>query len=66
VYALIRQQIAQLGGHPGMGRPGRVDGTREMVIVRTRYIVAYTIDPHIEAVIILRVIHGARRWPDHL
>lgn len=66
VYEAIRQQVAQLADHPGLGRAGRVTGTRELVITYTRYIVAYTIDPHIDAVVILRVLHGARRWPDEL
>ena len=44
-----------------MGRPGRVPGTRELVIPNTPYIVPYrVIDNTIQ---ILRVYHGARRWP---
>jgi toxin ParE1/3/4 len=42
---------------------GRVDATRELVIPRTPYVVAYTIVD--EQVMILSVMHGARRWPDH-
>lgn len=45
---------------------GRVEGTRELVITHTPYIVAYTIDPHSNTVVVLRVLHGARRWPDVL
>jgi len=30
-----------LADHPAMGRPGRIAGTRELVIVRYPYIVAY-------------------------
>jgi len=66
IYNAIREQVALLADQPGLGRPGRVAGTRELVITRTPYIVAYTVDLHIDAVIVLRVLHGARRWPDEL
>jgi toxin ParE1/3/4 len=57
----IRAQVETLAQFPQSGRPGRVEGTRELVITRTPYIVAYRI--HRDAVRILRVLHGARRWP---
>jgi plasmid stabilization system protein ParE len=46
---------------PRAGRPGRVAGTRERVVGRTPYILAYKILS--ARVKILRVYHGARRWP---
>jgi toxin ParE1/3/4 len=53
-----------LAGQSQMGRPGRVPGTRELVVPRTSYIVPYRIrDNRIQ---VLRVYHGARRWPDKL
>jgi toxin ParE1/3/4 len=51
-----------LADHPEMGRPGRVPGTRELVIPRTAYIVPYRMRRG--TIQILRVFHGARRWPD--
>ena len=62
VQQSIREQTARLGDYPGLGRPGRTVGTRELVIARTPYIV----DQDADLVIILRVLHGARRWPDEL
>lgn len=47
---------------PDSGRPGRVAGTRELVIPRTPYVAAYLVDG--ETVRILRVLHGAQIWPD--
>ncbi len=48
--------------HPAMGKPGRVLGTREMVVTGTSYIVPYRVlDNEVQ---ILRVLHGARKWPD--
>lgn len=49
---------------PGMGRPGRVEGTRELIIDRTPYIAAYRISG--KAIRILRVLHGAQQWPEEL
>jgi len=49
---------------PEMGRPGRVPGTRELVITGTPFIVPYRLRE--QTIQILRVYHGARRWPDRL
>lgn len=46
---------------PNRGRPGRVEGTRELVIVPLPYIVVYQVFP--ERVLVLNVVHGAQRWP---
>jgi addiction module RelE/StbE family toxin len=55
--------IEQLQGHPNLGRPGRVSGTRELVIIGTPYIVSYrSIRQEIQ---ILAIVHGARRWPEN-
>ncbi|MGH7056038.1 MAG: type II toxin-antitoxin system RelE/ParE family toxin [Stellaceae bacterium] len=62
--ARIRAAVERLAATPGLGRPGRVAGTRELVVTGTPYIVAYrTTD---EAVQVITVLHGARKWPDHL
>ena len=65
-YEAIREQAARLGDYPNLGRPGRILGTRELPIGRTPYLVVYTVDRRIDAVIILRVVHGARLWPSDL
>jgi toxin ParE1/3/4 len=51
-----------LAVNPHIGRPGRVPGTRELVIAKTPYIVPYRVRG--DGLEILRVYHGARRWPD--
>ena len=58
----IRAQVEELVKFPEMGRPGRLEGTRELVIRRTPYIAAYLIAG--DTVRILRVLHGAQRWPE--
>ena len=59
----IISAVDRLAEAPHLGKPGRVDGTRERVIPRTRYIAAYTVIG--DRVEILSVIHGARLWPEH-
>jgi len=51
-----------LADQPGIGRPGRVPDTREWVMPHTPYIIAYRVED--ETVVILRVLHGARKWPE--
>ena len=58
----IRDATRRLIEFPESGRPGRVEGTRELVIARTPYIAPYETGDGV--VRILRVIHGARIWPD--
>ena len=57
----IRRQTGILAAHPEAGRLGRVPGTRELVLAGTPYIAAYRVTR--DAVTILRLLHGARRWP---
>ena len=56
----IFDQIGMLGKFPGMGRPGRKPGTRELVISRLPYLAIYRV--HAESVEILRILHGAQDW----
>jgi toxin ParE1/3/4 len=56
----IQGKVAQLQAHPKRCRPGRVEGTRELV-VRPNYIVVYA--ETAAAVTVLRVLHAAQMWP---
>lgn len=58
----VVEAIKRLGDYPASGRPGRVPGTRELVI--SRYIVAYRVKE--EVVQILRVLHASRKWSESL
>lgn len=57
----IQSAVGQLANYPLIGRPGRVEGTRELVTT-TSYIVAYQVRG--DAIEILRVLHTSRRWHD--
>ncbi|MDX8379674.1 MAG: type II toxin-antitoxin system RelE/ParE family toxin [Gallionella sp.] len=60
----IEKQVDMLLDQPNMGRRGRVKTTRELVIVRPPFIVAYRVkDQRIE---ILRVLHGSQQWPRNM
>ena len=62
----IRGRVELLAEQPALGRGGRIQNTRELIIGGTPYIVAYTVDRRRDVVIILRVLHGARQWPSTL
>jgi addiction module RelE/StbE family toxin len=60
----VRTRVEGLERFPEMGRPGRIEGTRELVISGTPYIAAYRIVG--DTVRILRVLHGAQQWPGEM
>ncbi len=62
LVARIVAAVATLRDHPHLGRPGRIAGTRELVVAETPYVVPYRVAE--AEVQILAVFHGARRWPD--
>jgi toxin ParE1/3/4 len=61
VLTTIRDAVDRLGRHPSLGRAGRVDGTRELIISNAPYIVAYRAVKN--QIRILAVIHTSRQWP---
>ena len=58
----ILDQVETLSDHPHIGRVGRVDGTRELVVADSPYIAVYRVLE--DAVEVVAVVHAARRWPD--
>jgi toxin ParE1/3/4 len=58
----IQSATQQLADFPLLGREGRVDGTRELVIANTPYLVVYRVKG--KTVEILRVLHGSRKYPE--
>lgn len=57
---LFSEKANRLVDHPGLGRLGRVTGTRELV-AHQNYILIY--DAVDDLVRILRVLHAAKQWP---
>ena len=57
----IREAISGLSRFPERGRPGRVAGTRELVIPSTSFVAAYRLGAgHVD---VLAILHTARKWP---
>ena len=53
-----------LSENPKLGSPGRVPGTRELVIPKTPYVVPYRVRG--STIEIVRVYHSSRCWPERL
>ena len=64
VAAKIAAGTELLELYPNIGRPGRIGGTRELVIPGTPYLVAYRVLG--ETIDLLAVLHGRQRWPREL
>ena len=60
----VADSVRQLETFPMSGRPGRVAGTRELVVSNTPFIAAYTIDQ--DRIGVLAIYHGAQEWPEVL
>jgi toxin ParE1/3/4 len=58
---IIQATEKQLIQFPGIGRPGRIYGTKELVI--SPYIVAYRVQ-QLSTIEILAILHEAQIWPD--
>ncbi len=60
----VVQAVSLLSDNPALGYPGRVPGTHELVIPKTRYIVPYRVRPRLQNIEILRVFHTSRKPPE--
>lgn len=61
VVARIVHAVELLRQQPGLGRPGRVPGTRELPVPNTRYVIPYRV--RAKRIEILRVFHTSRKPP---
>lgn len=58
----IKERVCVLVDEPQLGRVGRVEGTRELVLTGTHYILPYRVKS--QQIQILAVFHTSRQWPD--
>lgn len=52
---------ASLLTFPNRGRPGKKEGTRELVLAPLPYIVVYAVRG--DVIFVVRILHGAQQWP---
>lgn len=57
----IKDYIGRLAQYPYLGRPGQIQGTRELSISGTPYFAVYRIERR--TIDVLTVMHSRRRWP---
>ena len=58
---LFSEKAMRLVDHPMLGHQGQVDGTRELVVLKS-YILVYEIAE--DVIHVLRLLHTAMQWPD--
>lgn len=58
----IEHHADMLLQHPEIGRPGRKQGTRDLVVGNTNFVVVYRYKPKTKHVIILRLLHTSQAW----
>ncbi len=61
IVLAIYEAPTKLLAFPAFGRPGRKEGTRELVLPSLPYLVVYTLTG--ETIHIARILHGAQKWP---
>lgn len=60
----IASEVESLLRFPELGRPGRIEGTRELIIQQTAFVAACMVQE--KTIRILCILHGAQRWPMQL
>ena len=64
VVLKIVRAVSLLKEQSGIGRTGRVSGTKELIVPKTPYIVPYRVKA--DTIQILRVYHMSRKWPERI
>jgi toxin ParE1/3/4 len=56
--------VERLAELPNLGRPGRVAGTRELVVPGTPYVIPYRVRG--DRIEVIAVFHGRQKWTKRL
>jgi toxin ParE1/3/4 len=60
----IKDKVSLLREQPGIGRPGRIPNTKELIIDHTPFVLPYRVRNN--KIEILRGFHTSRKWPNKL
>lgn len=61
ILKLIETKCQALKVQPGLGRVGRIEGTRELILADYPYILVYQYDN--ESLVLLNVVHSRMSFP---
>lgn len=61
IAGALLEAIERLAKLPNLARPGRVAGTRELVISATPFVIPYRVRG--DRLEIIAVFHGRQKWP---
>ena len=64
IAVTILSSVDLLAEQPALGRPGRLPGTRELVVPGTPYLVPYRVRGN--RLEVIAIFHGRQRWPDRV
>ena len=64
IAGALLESVERLAELPNLGRPGRVAGTRELVVSGTPYLIPYRL--RADRLEVIAVFHARQKWPKQL
>jgi toxin ParE1/3/4 len=64
IAGALLDAVERLAELPNVGRPGRVAGTRELIVPGTPYVIPYRVRG--DRLEVIAVFHGWQKWPKRL
>jgi toxin ParE1/3/4 len=64
IASTLLKAVERLAQLPNLGRPGRVAGTRELVVPGTPYVIPYRLRG--DRLEVVAVFHARQKWPKQL